>query len=111
MQRTASDNSEKSNGDHRDLVDANPIPAGLQQASKDEELELLNNTLTESYYSLAGGQEEFKKISSWMLANPNVEEVQAHAKPIPGGFSFLIQETRFARVIRRYEAENSLPKR
>jgi hypothetical protein len=50
-----------------------------------------------------GGTEEYEKIISWMIANPNRQEVVDHGNPIArNGLSFLIHELNFTKVKRRH---------
>ena len=85
--------------------------SGPQQATSDEQvLEELSDELTKAMHLLAGGREECKKIYKWMKDNPEIDEVFAHTTKC-SELSFLIQETSFARVIRRYEKELGLEPR
>jgi len=78
--------------------------------SDEEALKELSDELTKAMHLLAGGQEECKKIYKWMKDNPEIDEVFAHTTK-RSELSFLIQETSFARVIRRYEKELGLEPR
>lgn len=78
--------------------------------SVEQALEELSDALTKAMHLLAGGQEECKKIYKWMKDNPEIDEVFAHTTK-RSELSFLIQETSFARVIRRYEKELGLEPR
>ena len=82
-----------------------------QVITPDEEaLEGFSDELTKAMYLLAGGREECKKVFKWMKDNPEIHEVYSHTSK-SSELSFLIQETSFARVIRRYEKELGLEPR
>jgi len=67
----------------------------------------LSQAILESYRRIAAGTEEYEKIISWMIANPNMHEVVDHGNPSAGnGFSFLIHELIFTKVKRRHGKYN-----
>lgn len=87
------------------LFGSKPRSKDLSDESDEAVLEKMNELLTLSYHNLAGGQEECKKIFAWMNSNPDIEEVTAHNRSGGHGFSFLVWETLFAKIIRRYDRE------
>ena len=44
----------------------------------------MSQVILESYRRIAGGTEEYEKIISWMIANPNMQEVVDHGNPSAG---------------------------
>ena len=85
--------------------------AAESNLSEVDNIEFINEELTLSYRKMAGKKGELRKIFEWMNSHPELEEVSSHNNLEEGSFSFLIQETKFAKVIRRYEIENNLEER
>ncbi len=79
--------------------------------SDEDILAAANKFLIETFNQLSGGPEEFQKIYRWMQKNKDIEEVAAFNKSCRQNTCFLVNETRFAQAIRRYEEENKLAKR
>lgn len=82
----------------------------MDNSTNDEFIDSTGKLLFDALKTLAGGAEEYEKISAWMQDNPTIDEVLAFTVP-HSCFSFLLHETRFGKVIRRYEKENNLEKR
>lgn len=78
--------------------------------SEEQYIQAFSGELTKAMHLLAGGREECKKIYKWMKDNPEIDEVFAKTKK-RSELSFLIQETAFAHIIRRYEKEVGLEPR
>ena len=92
----------------RSLFGKGSVPQVI--TSDEDALKEFSDELTKAMHLLAGGREECKKIYKWMKDNPEIDEVFAHTTK-RSELSFLIQETSFARVIRRYEKELGLEPR
>ena len=82
----------------------------MDNSINDEFIDSTEKLLFDALKTLAGGAEEYEKITAWMQDNPTIDEVLAFTVP-HNCFSFLLHETRFGKVIRRYEKENNLEKR
>ena len=82
----------------------------LEGFSKEKLLDVANKELGESLLVMAGSQSEMIKIKDWIKQNPNDAEVKAF-KGERSSLSFLILETLYAKIIRKYESENNLDKR
>ena len=78
--------------------------------SEEQDIQAFSDELTKAMHLLAGGREACQKIYKWLLDHPEIDEVFAHTTK-RSELSFLIQETSFARVIRRYEKELGLESR
>ena len=92
----------------RSLFGKGSVPQVI--TSDEQALEVFGDELTKAWHLLAGGREECKTIFKWMKENPEIDEVFAHTRK-RSELSYLIQETSFARVIRRYEKELGLEPR
>ena len=76
-------------------------------SSNDEVLDDFNSIFEKACISMAGGEEEYKKINAWMREHPAIEEIVLFKKE-RSALSFLVLETQYARIIRRYEEELKL---